>query len=121
MAMLSLKLYACDLCKQFGPRSGLTKCQVLSVSKQFDNIMVFMKAFSEKLVFGGKISRQQKACRNIAHCVTKHYFLIFQPKYMLWVVIETVPFKHQKHMIKPIGKKAITFLRSKLCLSKSVY
>ena len=40
-----------NLCKQFGPRSGPTKCRVLSGSKLFDTLMVFLIEFFEKVDF----------------------------------------------------------------------
>ena len=45
-----------NLYKQFGPRSGPTKCQARSESKLFDTLMVFLKEFFEKLILK-KISR----------------------------------------------------------------
>ena len=40
-----LVLSADDRCKQFGPRSGLTKCLAQSGSKLFDTLMVLPKEF----------------------------------------------------------------------------
>ena len=40
-----------NLCKQFGPRSGLTNCQAWSGSKLFDILMLFLKEFFEKSNF----------------------------------------------------------------------
>ena len=40
-----------NLCKQFGPRSGATKCRAWSGSKLFDTLMVFLKEFFEKVAF----------------------------------------------------------------------
>ena len=37
-----------NLCKQLGPRSGLTKCQAWSGSKLFDTLIVFQKNFFQK-------------------------------------------------------------------------
>ena len=37
-----------NLCKQFGPRSGKTKCRAWSRSKLLDTQMVFLKDFFEK-------------------------------------------------------------------------
>ena len=37
-----------NLCKQFGPRSGPTKCQAWSGSKLFDILRVFLKDVFEK-------------------------------------------------------------------------
>ena len=49
----SLTLYllvssADTFCKQFGPRSGPTRCWVYSVSKLFDILIVFLKEFFKK-------------------------------------------------------------------------
>ena len=44
-----LESSADNLFKQFGPRSGLKKCQTSSESKQFDSLMVFQKTFSENI------------------------------------------------------------------------
>ena len=43
-----------NFCKQFGPRSGLTKCRAL-----FDTLMIFLKEIFEKVDLE-KISRRQK-------------------------------------------------------------
>ena len=39
-----------NLCKQFGPRSGPTKCCVWSGSKLFDAVKVFLNLFLFKLI-----------------------------------------------------------------------
>ena len=39
------------LCKQFGPRQGLTTSQACSGSKLFDTQMVFLEEFFEKVNF----------------------------------------------------------------------
>ena len=47
----------------------------------------------------------------------KNNFLISQPKDMLWVLKRTVSmssFEHPKHMLKLMGKKIFTILRSKI-------
>ena len=54
---------AYNLCKQLGPSSGSTKHQVLSGSKLFDTLIVFLKEFFEKVDFE-KISRPQKNSKN---------------------------------------------------------
>ena len=41
---------AANFCKQFGTRSGRTKCQAWLGSKLFDTLMVFPKEFFEKKV-----------------------------------------------------------------------
>ena len=38
-----------NICKQFGPRSGPTKCRAWPGSKLFDTLMVFLKEFYEKV------------------------------------------------------------------------
>ena len=40
-----------NLCKQFGPRSGPTKCQAWSGYKLFDTLMVLLKEFFENVDF----------------------------------------------------------------------
>ena len=40
-----------NLCKQFGPRSGMTKCPALSVSKLYNTLMVFLKETFENGYF----------------------------------------------------------------------
>ena len=53
ISLLSLCLLvpsADSLCKQFGPRSGLTKRQVCSGYKLFDSLRVFLKEFFERFI-----------------------------------------------------------------------
>ena len=52
-----------NLCKQFRPRSGPTKCWACSGPKIFDTLMVCLKEVFEKVDFTKKISRRQKACK----------------------------------------------------------
>ena len=56
-------------------------------------------------------------------CVTKIYFLISQPKHLLWVLKRTVQwdgsFEDPKHTLKLIYKKIITILRWKFLLNWS--
>ena len=61
-------------CKQFGPRSGLTKSQALSGSKLFDTLMVLLKEFFKKVDFEKnqqttkipqKIPRRQRVDPNV--------------------------------------------------------
>ena len=49
-----------NLCKQFGPRSGLTNCQAGSRSKLFDTLMVFLKEFFKKVDFFKKKKKTTK-------------------------------------------------------------
>ena len=49
-----LVLSADNLCKQFEPRSGPTKCRARSGSKLFDTLIVFLKEFFEKNHFEKK-------------------------------------------------------------------
>ena len=53
-------LSADNFCKQFGPRSGLIKCQAGSGSKLFDTLMVFLKEFLEKVDFEKKSADGKK-------------------------------------------------------------
>ena len=47
---LSLLMSSADkFCKQFGPRSGPTKCLSCSGSKLFDTLIEFLKEFFEKV------------------------------------------------------------------------
>ena len=66
-----------NLCKQFGPRPGLTKCQAWPGSKLFDTLMVFMKEFFEKVEFG-KISRRQKKHAVYFACFCCHLLTFFK-------------------------------------------
>ena len=55
-----------NLCKQLGPRSGLTKCQAWSGSKLFDTLIVFIpkRFFSKKKWFWKKKTADNKnACK----------------------------------------------------------
>ena len=47
---LSLLSSADNLCKQFGPRSGPTKCWAISGSKLFDTPIAFLKDLFKKLI-----------------------------------------------------------------------
>ena len=55
-----------NLCKQFGPRSGLTKCRVWSGSKLCDTLMVSLIEFLRKLLFKKKTAGKKKTCK-ISH------------------------------------------------------
>ena len=47
------------------------------------------------------------------------FFVISQPKHMLWVLKRTVSLRHPKHMFKLMDKKIIAISRAqKFCLSK---
>ena len=54
-----------NLGKQFGPRSGPTKCQALSGSKLFDTLMVFLKEFFKKVDFEKKSADNKKKHENL--------------------------------------------------------
>ena len=56
-----------NLCKQFGPRSGPTKCRAWSGSKLFDTLTAFLKEFLQKVDFE-KISRRHKFMQNYPAC-----------------------------------------------------
>ena len=59
--LLSSVLSADYLCKQFGPRSGSTKCRAWSGSKLFDTPMVFLKEFCKKVEFEKNQQTTKKA------------------------------------------------------------
>ena len=50
-----------SLCKQFGPRPGLTKCRAWSESKLFETLMGFLKEFFKKNGFEKKSADDKKA------------------------------------------------------------
>ena len=52
-----------NFCKQFGPRSGRTKCWAWSGNKLLDTLMVFLKEFFEKVDFE-KNQRTTKSMKN---------------------------------------------------------
>ena len=64
LSLCVLMSSADDLCKQFGPRSGPTKCRAWSGSKQFDTLMVFPKEFFEKVDF----EKNQQTAKNHENC-----------------------------------------------------
>ena len=64
MSYMSYQVSADNICKQFGPKLGLTKCQVWSVSNQFDTLMVFLKEFFEEINFEKK-SADDKICEKL--------------------------------------------------------
>ena len=49
-----LVLFADNLCKQFGPRSGLTKCPTLNPNCLTDTLMVFLKELYKEVDFEKK-------------------------------------------------------------------
>ena len=55
------------LCKQFGTRSGLTKCRAWSGSKLFDILKVILKEFFEKDDFE-KNQQMTKNMKNYPSC-----------------------------------------------------
>ena len=60
-------LSANALCRQFGPRSGLTKCQAWSRSNLFDALKLFWKNIMKK-VMSKNICRRQKIMKNYLAC-----------------------------------------------------
>ena len=64
------QLVSCDdnLCKQFGPRSGLTWCRAWSGSELFDSLMVFLKEFFEKVDFEKNQQTTKKKKKNYPAC-----------------------------------------------------
>ena len=62
---LRLLLPVDNLCKQFGPRSGPTKCQSWSGSKLFDTLIVFLKDFLFKSADDHKSMKNYPACKEL--------------------------------------------------------
>ena len=60
LTLYLLVLSADNLCKQFGPRSGPTKCRAWSESKLFDTLMVFLKEFFKIIDFEKNQQTTQK-------------------------------------------------------------
>ena len=53
-------------CKQFGPGSGLTKCQAQSGSNQFDTLMIFLiDFFQNKIKFKKKKNENYPAWKEL--------------------------------------------------------
>ena len=68
-----------NLSKQFGSRSGPTKCRARSGYKLFDTLMVFLKEFSKKLILK-RSAANKKACRILMEVNLWHvcaFFLFF--------------------------------------------
>ena len=64
LGLLYLQVSSTDnFCKQFGPRSGLTKRQAWSGSKLFDTLVVIHERICSKIDFK-KINRRQKSIKN---------------------------------------------------------
>ena len=62
-----------NICKLFGPRSGLTKCQAWSGFKLFE-LMVFLKYIFENIYLKKKLVEYKKACK-----ITQHAELNWDP------------------------------------------
>ena len=60
MKIFLFLLSADNLCKQFGPRSGLTFCWSWSGSKLFDTLIVFKKYFFENVNFEKSLQTSTK-------------------------------------------------------------
>ena len=62
LATFSLLVSSADnLCKQFGPRPGLTKSRAWSGDNLFDTWMIFLKEFFEKVDFEKKKKQTSKS------------------------------------------------------------
>ena len=59
-----------NLCKQFGPRSGPTKCRARSGSKLFDFMLLFLKEFLETLILKKNVN-DRGACKITQHARVK--------------------------------------------------
>ena len=73
-----------NLCKQFGPWSGPTKCPAWSGSKLFDFLTIFLKEFLESL-FWKKISRRPK---NHAKLSSRHRVIEWLYEYVICTIIK---------------------------------
>ena len=65
------------LCKQFGSRSGTTKCRARSGSKLFDTLMVFPKELFEKVDFEKNQQTTKKhGMQNYPECKELGYYVM---------------------------------------------
>ena len=64
---LPARLFPYNPCKQFGPSSGVTKCQLWSGSKLFDTVIVFLIEFSEKVDFENNQQTTKKSKKITQH------------------------------------------------------
>ena len=71
-------LSAADLCKQFGPRSGPTKCRSWSGSKLIATLIAFLKEFLKK------IRMQQKTCKITQFKCKELIKIAISSKTILW-------------------------------------
>ena len=96
---LRLLLSADNLCKQFGPRSGLAVCPSWSVSKLFDSLMVFQKNFFEKLFKKKKkkSADNNKSMKNYPACKVNNSLC----KPLLWWSLE-YSYYMGHHATKPV-------------------
>ena len=100
-----LVLSADNLCKQFGSRSGPTKCWAWSGSKLFDTLIVFLKDFLKTLIFLKSLKTTKKQwkfpsmprvkeitevqiSKNLS--VNCEFLFIYQSKNMFWVLERTL-------------------------------
>ena len=62
-------IVADNICKQLGTRSGLTKCQSWSWSKQFGTLVVFLKEFfKKKIILKKKSADDNKSMEKFSAC-----------------------------------------------------
>ena len=81
-----------NLCKQFWPRSGLTKCQAWSGSKLFNTLMILLKEFFEKGDYLKKIYRHQKKKHANFHIQHVFWLVFTVPLYNIYVNYTTCIF-----------------------------
>ena len=87
-----------NLYKQFGPRSGPTKCRSWSGSKLFDTLIVFLKQFFEKVNLE-KVSRGEQKHEEL--CTSHLYPLL--PHLRGWWGIVTFHFSEPWYKFHPVG------------------
>ena len=60
-----------NLCKQFGPRPGPTKCRAWSGFKLLDTLMIFLKEFFENINFEKNQQNDEKSGKIAEHAKVK--------------------------------------------------
>ena len=68
LASCDILLFADNLCKQFGPKSGPTECRSWPGSKPFDTLIVFLKGFFVKKLILKKSADGDKNMKNYPEC-----------------------------------------------------
>ena len=105
--------------KNPGFQSSLAKRSIVfTVAPPSRTLAADPEVFEHHLGISGKFLFQPYCFHSFSRPFVKSAYqkiiFLFQPKYILWVLKRTVSFfEHPKHMLKLIGKKIFTILRSK--------